>query len=138
MIILDTNVLSALMRPVPDSRILSWINLQPRISLWTTSVTVLELRFGVQIMPSGRRQSVLAQALDAALEKIEHRVAAFDLSASQHAADLAALRRKQGRPGEFRDTMIAGIVLAHNASLATGNTVHFQDIKATVINPWTA
>lgn len=138
MIILDTNVLSAIMRPVPDPQVLAWMNQQPRTSLWTTSVTVLELRFGVQIMPPGRRQSALVQALAAAMEKVEHRVAPFDLSAAQHAADLAALRKKQGRPGEFRDTMIAGIVLAYNASLATGNTAHFQDIQARIINPWTA
>lgn len=138
MIILDTNVVSALMHEPPDSKVASWLDRQPEPSVWTTSITVFEVRFGLQIMPLGRRRSALEQTFELILEQIDRRVAVFDFSSAGQAANLSALRKKQGRPGEFRDTMIAGIVLAHNASLATGNTAHFQDIKATVINPWTA
>jgi toxin FitB len=137
MIILDTNVISALMRDPPDFRVVAWLNLQPRESLWTTSVSIFELRFGLQIMPQSKRRSSLEETLDLILEKIEHRIASFDVTAAERTADLSAIRKKKGQSSEMRDTMIAGIVLAHNATLATGNVTHFQDISATVVNPWT-
>lgn len=138
MIILDTNVLSALMRQAPDEQVVAWLDKQPRTSIWTTSISVLEVRFGLQIMPAGKRRSLLMQAFEALLDKIGQQVAAFDEAAAQHAADLMASRHKKGRPGDLRDTMIAGIVLAHRAALATRNTVHFDDIAVSVINPWGA
>lgn len=137
MIILDTNVLSALMHQTPDPIVVAWLDRQPRISVWTTSVTVLEIRFGLQIMPAGKRRSFLVQAFEFFIEKIGQRVASFDRTAAQQASDLMASRHKKGRPGDLRDTMIAGIVLAHHATLATRNTLHFGDISAPVINPWT-
>ncbi len=137
MIILDTNVLSALMHQTPDPIVVAWLDRQPRISVWTTSVTVLEIRFGLQIMPAGKRRSFLVQAFEFFIEKIGQRVASFDGTAAQQASDLMASRHKKGRPGDLRDTMIAGIVLAHHATLATRNTSHFGDISAPVINPWT-
>jgi len=138
MTILDTNVLSALMRQTPDRNVVAWLDQQPRTSLWTTSVTVLEIRFGLQIMPAGKRRTLLLESFEVLLEKIGHRVAAFDSSAAQMAGDLMADRHKKGRPGDLRDTMIAGIVLAHHATLATRNIAHFDDISAPLINPWTA
>lgn len=136
MIVLDTNVLSALMHQIPDPIVVAWLDQQPRISIWTTSVTVLEIRFGLQIMPTGKRRSFLVQAFEAFLEKIGQRVVSFDGAAAQQASDLMASRHKKGRPGDLRDTMIAGIVLTHHATLATRNTSHFEDISAPVINPW--
>lgn len=136
MTILDTNVLSALMRQTPDEHVVAWLDEQPRTSIWTTSVTVLEVRFGLQIMPAGKRRSLLILAFEALLDKIGQRVAAFDAAAAQQAGDLMALRHKKGRPVDLRDTMIAGIVLAHRATLATRNTVHFDDLAVSVINPW--
>jgi predicted nucleic acid-binding protein len=137
MIILDTDVLSALMREEPDKAVAAWLNGQSRISIWTTSITVLELRFGLQIMPSGRKRSQLMEALEILLaDKIAERIAPFDAVAAQRAADLMASRYRRGRPKELRDTMIAGIALAHNATLATRNTPHFQDLSVPVINPW--
>jgi len=138
MIILDTNVLSALMRQTPDKNVIVWLDKQPRTSVWTTSVTILEVRFGLQIMPLGKRRSVLIQAFEAVLDKIGSRVASFDAAAAQQAGDLMASRQKKGRPGELRDTMIAGIVLAHHATLATRNVAHFDDLSVPVINPWLA
>lgn len=138
MIILDTNVLSALMRQTPDKNVIVWLDKQPRTSVWTTSVTILEVRFGLQIMSLGKRRSLLIQAFEAVLDKIGHRVAPFDAAAAQQAGDLMASRQKKGRPGELRDTMIAGIVLAHHATLATRNTTHFEDVSVPVINPWLA
>lgn len=136
MIILDTNVLSALMRQIPDAKVVDWLDHQPRTSIWTTSVTVLEIRFGLQILAAGKRRSSLLQAFEMLLDKIGHRVTSFDGAAAQQAASLMASRHKKGRPGDLRDTMIAGIVLANHATLATRNTVHFEDVPAPLINPW--
>src|SRR5258708_20157909 len=137
MIILDTNVLSALMRQTPDPPVVSWLDRQPRTSIWTTSVTVLEIRFGLQIFPAGKRRTFLIQAFEAVLEKIGQRVAPFDEAAAQQAAGLIASRHRKRRTRDLPDTMIAGTVLAHHAVLATRNTAHFADISAPVINPWT-
>lgn len=138
MTILDSNVLSELMRPQPDAGVLAWLDRQPSTSIWTTSVTVLEIRFGLQIMPAGRRRVIYTQGFDRLLEGMDHRIAPFDTEAAQQASTLMASRRMQGRPRQLRDTMIAGIVLAHHATLATRNTRDFDDISATCVDPWTA
>jgi len=138
MIILDTNVLSALMLQSPDKSVVAWLDRQPRTSIWTTSVTAFEIRFGLQIMPGGKRRSALIQAFEGVIQSMGDRVVAFDVAAAQQAGDLMASRHKKGRPGELRDTMIAGIVLAQHATLATRNTAHFDDMPVPVINPWTA
>ncbi len=138
MIILDTNVVSALMRDFPDAKVAQWLDTQPEDSIWTSSVTVFEIQSGLQVMPLGKRRAGLADEFERLLEEIEHRVATFDEEAARLAADLASRRQKNGRVGELRDTMIAGTVLAHHASLATRNVAHFDDIHATVINPWTS
>lgn len=137
MIVLDTNVLSALMRPAPDAKVIDWLDRQPQSSIWTTSITVLEIRFGLQIMAAGKRRSALLEAFDMLLEKIDQRVAPFDIAAAQESAALMGSRHKKGRPVDLRDTMIGGIVLANHATLATRNTPHFEDIGAALINPWT-
>jgi predicted nucleic acid-binding protein len=137
-IILDTNVLSALMNDPPDGKVVAWLDQQPGTSIWTTSVTILEIQFGLQIMPAGKRRTALSHLFDLILEKIDHRVASFDDAAAQQAAALMASRKRKGRPGDLRDTMIAGIVLARHASLATRNTAHFGDLSARVIDPWAA
>lgn len=137
MILLDTNVLSALMRQEPDAAVIRWLDRQPRQSVWTTAITVFEIHFGLQIMAAGKRRASLMGAFEKLLgDVLERRVAYFDGEAAQHAADLMAVRQKEGRPGELRDTMIAGIVLASHAVLATRNVAHFKDISSSVVNPW--
>lgn len=136
MVVLDTNVLSALMRQSADEKVVIWLDKQPRTSIWTTSITVLEVRFGLQIMAAGKRRAALMQAFDALLEKLDQRVLPFDVAAAQQAASLMAIRNKKGQPVELRDTMIAGIVLAQRATLATRNTTHFADAGVRLINPW--
>jgi predicted nucleic acid-binding protein len=137
MIVLDTNVVSELMRRSPDEKVASWIDRQPQASLWTTSITIFEIRFGLQTMPAGRKRSALTTVFEGFLDQIHGRIALFDVAAADRAAELAAARRKKGRPGESRDTMIAGIIVAHRATLATRNTSHFEEISA-IVNPWTA
>ena len=137
MIFLDTNVISALMRKEPDKPVVGWLDAQPAASLWITSITVMEIRFGLQTMPKGRRQHALLKAFDLMLKNmIEGRIASFDTEAGIRAAELMAQRKRAGRPAEVRDTMIAGIVLANRATLATRNTRHFQDLPLSVISPW--
>ena len=119
MIVLDTNVLSALMRQTPDVKVIAWLDNQSRTSVWTTSITVLEVRFGLQIMAGGKRRTQLLQAFENLLDTMGHRIASFDDDAAGRAAELMAARQRRGRPVDLRDTMIAGIVLAHHASLAT-------------------
>src|SRR5204863_2852099 len=114
MILLDTNVISAVMLQTPDPSVIAWLDRQPRTSIWTTSITVLELRVGVQILPAGKRRSTLMQALELLLDKIGHRVAPFDTEAAEHASDITAFRHKKGRSVEMRDTMIAGIAITQH------------------------
>jgi len=89
-------------------------------------------------MPAGRKRVSLSADFERLLDRIDHRIVAFDEPAARFAAELTGSRQKKGRTGELRDTMIAGIVLSHHASLATRNVTHFDDISATVVNPWDA
>lgn len=137
MIIIDTNVLSALMRPSANQVVFDWLDTQPRASIWTTAITVFEIQYGLQILANGRKRSALIAAFERLVsETMDNRVAPFDSSAGDHAGELMAVRHKKGRPGELRDTMIAGIVLSRRAVLATRNTSHFEDLNVRVINPW--
>jgi predicted nucleic acid-binding protein len=138
-IILDTNVLSALMRAVPDPAVVAWLDGQPAESVWITSITVFEARLGLALMPHSRRRRALETAFTRLLQDdLENRVLDFDISAATVAATLAAERQKAGRPADLRDTQIAGIALARHATLATRNVRHFADLKVPVVNPWTA
>jgi hypothetical protein len=139
MIILDTNVLSALMRQAPEMSVAHWLDKQPADSVWITSVTLFEVRLGLAMLPKGRRRHALESAFDHLLmEDLEDRVLAFDAAAAAEAACLAAERQKAGGPVDFRDTQIAGIALSRRAALATRNTRHFQDLRVAVVNPWQA
>ncbi len=138
MIILDTNVVSAVMQREPDPTVVAWLDLQPLESLWTTTITVFEVRFGIELLAAGRHRQQLEEAFALALEEdFERRILPFDQTAAHEAAVVAARRRKTGQPVEFRDTLIAGIATACRAALATRNTRHYQDLSITIVNPWT-
>jgi predicted nucleic acid-binding protein len=139
MIILDTNVLSAVMLAEPDAIVASWLNRQAQSSVWTTSVTIFEIRFGLATMPAGRRRTDRHALFERLVEeKLERRVLAFDHAAAEEAALLMAARQLGGRVGELRDTMIAGIAQAQRATLATRNVRHFDDLTVPVVDPWQA
>ncbi|MGO9454837.1 MAG: type II toxin-antitoxin system VapC family toxin [Candidatus Binataceae bacterium] len=139
MIILDTNVLSALMRARPDAEVVAWLDQQPAQSIWITAITVFEARFGIALLPSGRRRQEIEKAFTKVLrEDLEGRVLDFDEASAERAAMLAAERQRAGRSVDFRDTQIAGIALARQGTLATRNTQHFEGLSIPVINPWTA
>lgn len=137
MIVLDTNVVSEFMLPKPDARVTRWLDLQPASSLWTSSVTVFEVRFGLATMPAGRRRTALMASFENWLNQVvQQRIVTYDETAARSAAELAAERQRRGRPGDLRDTMIAGIVLASHATLATRNVKHFDDMVPSIVNPW--
>ena len=139
MIILDTNVVSEFMRPKPEERVLRWLDQQPRASIWTTSVTVFEIRFGLETMPVGKRRTALMASFERWLDEVvEQRIASYDETAARRSAELAAERQRRGHPGELRDVMIAGIVLASHATFATRNVKHFEEIAPSLVNPWEA
>ena len=139
MIILDTNVLAALMRTVPEVPVVAWLDRQPAESIWITSITLFEARFGLALLLSGRRRQTLEAAFERLLrEDLENRVLDFDSAAATESASLAAARQKSGRPVDMRDTQIAGIALARRATLATRNIRHFEDLKISIVDPWVA
>jgi len=139
MIILDTNVLSALMRTVPEAHVVAWLDRQPAESVWITSITLFEGYLGLALLPSGRRRRTLEAAFARLLqEDLENRVLDFDSAAATEAASLAAARQKNGRPVDLRDTQIAGIALARRATLATRNVRHFRDLRILIVDPWAA
>lgn len=139
MILLDTNVISALMRREPETAVVDWLDAQPSESIWTTSITVFEVRTGLHLMPAGRRRRDLERAFDALLaEELEGRVQSFDTAAANAAGEIAAERQASGRPVEIRDVQIAGVATARRARLATRNTRHFTDLGIPLIDPWSA
>ena len=139
MIILDTNVLSALMRTAPEAPVVAWLDSQPAESIWITSITLFETRLGLALLPGGRRRQMLEAAFGRLLkEDLDNRVLDFDSAAAIEAASIAAERQKIGRPIDMRDTQIAGIALARRATLATRNIRHFEGLKVPIANPWVA
>jgi toxin FitB len=139
MIILDTNVLSALMREAPAPEVVAWLDQQPAESVWITAITVFEARFGIARLPAGRKRRNLEAAFGELLrDDLQGRVLSFDEAAAEKAAELAATRERAGRPVDMRDTQIAGIVLARRAVLATRNARHFEDAGIPLVNPWMA
>lgn len=137
MIILDTNVLSEIMQPGPDVAVVEWLNQQPTQSVWTTSVTVFEVRMGISLLAHGRHREHLDAAFARALaEVLEWRVLPFDRPAAENAGTLAAERRQRGFTVDMQDTQIAGIVVARRATIATRNVDHFQDLDRPMVNPW--
>lgn len=139
MILLDTNVISEFMLPVPDARVTRWLDRQPRSAIWTTSINLYEIRSGLLAMPAGKRRTGLESHFERILQiAIQDRILHFDAESAERAAELSAERRRQGRPVEIRDTMIAGIVLTSHATLATRNAKHFEEIAKSVVNPWEA
>jgi predicted nucleic acid-binding protein len=136
-IILDTNVLSALMRDAPDAAVVEWLDRQPAESIWITSITLFEARLGLVLLPKGKRQRTLQSAFEKLLaEDLENRILDFDAAAATAAASLAAERQRAGRSVDIRDTQIAGIAIARRATLATRNIKHFGDLKVPVVDPW--
>ncbi len=135
MIILDTNVISDVMQN--KGGVTAWLDRQPRTSVWTTSITVFEIRYGLEILAKGKRRLEQEAAFARLIaEKLEGRVLSFDEPAAHEAALLMTRRHLAGTPRDLRDTMIAEVALAQRATLATRNVKHFDDLSVPVVNPW--
>ena len=139
MILLDTNVLSELMQPRPVEVVTAWLDQQAEEDIWTTTISVFEVRYGLALLDEGRRRRNLEDTFRALLEDdLIGRIAVFDQAAAELAGELAARRRAAGRSIEIRDTQIGGIALARWASIATRNVKHFEDLGVPILDPWNA
>jgi len=138
-IVLDTNVLSELMRPAPSERVVRWVAAQPATSLYTTSVTQAEILHGIMLLPSGRRRIALEAAAEAMFnEDFGGRVLPFGSEAAHPYARIAAERRRAGRPISHFDAQIAAIARSAGAAIATRNVADYDACGVQVINPWEA
>ena len=137
MIVLDTNVLSELMRPAPSAIVESWLASQPMQRLFTTAVTQAEIFYGLALLPAGqRRAAMMAEAENMFAEDFEGRVLPLDPAAAHEYADIAATRRMAGRPIMPFDGQIAAIARSRNATVATRNVADFADCGLTLVDPW--
>lgn len=137
MIVLDTNVLSEILRPAPDTEVLDWMAAQSNAALFTTTVTRGELFYGIRLLPEGQRRHNLQDAVQAIFEQdFAGRVLSFDNEAADAYAHIASARRQAGNPISQFDAMIAAMAFSRGASLATRNVRDFVDCGCQVINPW--
>ncbi len=137
MILLDTNVLSELIRPEPDERVTQLLDSLDAAAVATTAITAAELLYGVARLPAGRRKKRLSEAIHGLIEEdLDGRVEAFDATAATHYADLLSDRERAGRPISAADAQIAAICRKLRATLATRNTGDFKDTGIELLDPW--
>jgi len=137
MLILDTNVISEIMQPSPSPRVLNWWSQQQTGELFTSTVSMGEILYGIELLPKGkRRDRLLAEAEAMFNEDFAGRILPFDEEAARAVAEIAAARRTQGRPIAEFDAQIAAIARTHRAALATRNTTDFEACGVRLVNPW--
>lgn len=136
MIVLDTNVVSEAMKPAPDPAVRAWLNAQAAETLYLSSVTLAELLFGIQILPTGKRKEMLAQALDSLMHLFQHRILPFDTDAARNYAKLAVMAKTAGRGFPTPDGYIAAIAVSRRFIIASRDTAPYAAASVTVINPW--
>jgi predicted nucleic acid-binding protein len=138
-IVLDTNVISELMREQPHPGVFAWVAARPRVLLYTTCINQAEVLHGIAALPEGRRRAALAKAAYAVFtEDFSGHVLSFGAAAASCYADIVMTRRRAGHPIEGFDALIAAIALAAGASVATRDTAGFLGCGLTLIDPWTA
>lgn len=139
MIIIDTCVISELLRPAPEPAVEAWLGEQDGLSIYLTAISEAELRYGVAIMTNGKRRDDLGNAIDLILrDDMAGRILLFDSAAARAFADIAATRRSAGKASSKADCQIAAIARVHSAAVATCNTPDFEGCGIDLINPWTA
>jgi hypothetical protein len=136
-IVLDTNVLSEALKPLPSDIVLGWLAAQQPLSVFTTSVTEAEVLYGVETLPPGRRRLRLLAAVEKMFaEEFAGRILPFDEDAARAFARIVAARDAAGHPISQFDAMIAAIARSYRAAVATRNTADFQGCDIDVVNPW--
>ncbi|MBI1181613.1 MAG: PIN domain-containing protein [Alphaproteobacteria bacterium] len=139
MIILDTNVLSEVMRPEPDEAVANWLTAQHPASLFVTTISQAEILYGVALLPAGRRRDALDVEARAIFDvEFADRVLPLDRSAASAYATVVTARRTKGRPISPFDAQIAAITASRGAMLATRNVKDFEDCGISVLDPWSA
>ena len=137
MLILDTNVISEILRPAPDRAVAMWFESQPRSQLFTTAVTQAEIQYGIELLPKGARRQKLFQVSKLIFEEdLANRVLPFDGDSATHFAEIAAYRKTAGRPMSQLNTMIAAIARLHGGKLVTRNVLDFENWGIDLIYPW--
>jgi predicted nucleic acid-binding protein len=137
MLMLDTNMLSEIMRSEPEQKVADWIVRQPSDELFTAAVCQAEILSGLAVMPSGRRRSELEEAARAMFaEDFDGRVLPFDAEAAAAYAEVFAARRRAGRPSGTIDLMLAAIARTRGASVVTRNVADFEGVGVPIVNPW--
>ena len=137
MIVIDTNVISELMRAAPSQTVLAWFDEQDAGTLWFTAVGEAELRTGAAFLPEGKRRDLLIAGIDAMIaDDFAGRVLPFDSAAAKDYAAIAASRRAAGRPIVQADCQIAAIARTSGAAVATRNVRDFEGCGIEVVNPW--
>lgn len=137
MFIIDTNILSELVRPNPDSNVVSWLHQQPLNLLFTTAITKAELYYGTNIMPVGQRRDELRKAIDTILHTgFQNRILEFNSNSAMHFAEVASVRKKAGQPISTADAQIAAICREYSYTLVTRNTSEFNQCDIKLINPF--
>jgi hypothetical protein len=136
MIVLDTNVVSELMRAEPALAVLTWLQQNSGGSMYTTTVTVAEIRYGIARLPEGQRRESLHQAANEIFAAFPRQVLPFDLAAANAYADVVTVRESLGNPIDGFDAQIAAICRSQAAALATRNTKDFTNTGISVVDPW--
>jgi len=136
MIVLDTNVVSELMRAEPAPVVFAWLQHSSGAGLYTTAVTVAEIRYGIARLPSGQRRESLHQAANEIFAAFPRQVLPFDLAAPFPSADWGPSRERGGNPIDGFDAQIAAICRSQAATLATRNTKDFTDTGIGIMDPW--
>ena len=139
MIILDTNVVSELMRAAPDPAVVRWLNRQPPAQVWVTVLTQMEIFVGVELLPAGRRRESLAAAAKAVFdEDFRGRVLSFGPDAAASYAGVYAKHKREGRNVSVFDVLIAAVALSKDAVIATRNLRDFEQCGVELVDPWAA
>jgi len=136
MIVLDTNVVSEAMKPVPDPAVRAWLNEQSAETLYLSSISLAELLFGIAALPSGKRKDMLNEALDGLMTLFRGRILSFDADAARHYAELAVTARTAGRGFPVPDGYIAAIAMSQGYHVASRDIAPFEAANMDVINPW--